>query len=74
MSKESSQWCEDSFFNTPVVFQNNMAVLGNNMALWSEKGMLIVKRKYFKKNLKKSTEIFGYLEIISYLCIILKRR
>ena len=50
-----------------------MPVLGNNMPLWGEKGRLISKRKYFEKIMKKVAEMFGYLEIILYLCIVIQR-
>ena len=40
-----------------------LSALNEAASLWAE---------YFKKNLKKSTEIFGCLEIILYLCSVIK--
>ena len=40
-----------------------LSALNEAASLWAE---------YFKKNLKKTAEIFAYLEIILYLCSVIK--
>ena len=40
-----------------------LSALNEAASLWAE---------YFKKNFKKTAEIFAYLEIISYLCSVIQ--
>jgi hypothetical protein len=41
-----------------------MGLSGNNMLVWGKNGVLSGEEILLKKNLKKSAEIFGNMEII----------
>lgn len=59
--------------NNPLLTANNPSLLRNNLPLLPDKAGLLFARKYFKKNLKKSVEIFGNMEFILYLCNVFER-
>ena len=50
-----------------------MPLFIDNSLLLRDKDGLLFAGKYFKKNLKKSAEIFGNMEFILYLCNVFER-